>query len=122
MSKKENIDNPSDEQIEAWKKEHGTIYTIEVAEEPESFEVDMVPLEFEELPKLTGYLKKPDRVIMNYALATMNRDMIAAGKAVLKNCWLGGDLRLMTEKGYSETAGMEAIQLVEVYRSRLKKA
>jgi hypothetical protein len=120
--KAENIAKPTKEQIEEWKKQYGTVYTIEVAEEPDRFEANTIAPDLDDLPKLTGYLKKPDRKIMNFALVTLPKNIIAAGKAVVKDCWLGGDARLLTDEGYSETAGLQAIELVEIYQSRLKKA
>jgi hypothetical protein len=121
MSKKENILNPDTTQIEAWKKQYGEVYLIEVAEEADKFEANTMAPDLDQLPRITGYLKKPDRKIMNFALVTMPRNIIAAGKAVLKDCWLGGDERLLTDEAYSATAGMQAIEIVEIYQSRLKK-
>jgi hypothetical protein len=121
MNKKENIDNPTDEQIEQWKKEYGEVYTIEVAEEAEKYDEGRIRLEFDEMPKIIGYLKKPDRMVMNYALTSMSRNVIDAGKSVLKNCWLGGDMRILDNPNYLSTAALQAIDLVDVYQSRLKK-
>lgn len=121
MTKKENIDNPTAEQIEQWKKEYGEIYTIEVAEEAEKYENDRLPVDFDEMPKIMGYLKKPDRMIMNYALTNMSRNIMNAGKNVLKSCWIGGDIRMLNDENYLATAALQAIDLVDVYQSSLKK-
>lgn len=119
--KKDNIENPDVAQIEAWKKQHGDVYSIEVAVDADKFEANTIQPDLDDLPKLVGYMKKPDRKTMNFALVTMPKNLIAAGKAVLKDCWLGGDARLLTDEGYSATAGMQAIELVEIYQSRIKK-
>ena len=121
MTKKENIENPSQQQVEAWKKEHGDVYSIEVALEPESMEPGVAFLDLDELPKITGWLKKPDRKVMNFALVGLNRNPISAGKAVLKDCWLGGDLRILNEDKYASAAALQAVDLIDIYQSRLKK-
>lgn len=119
--KKDNIDNPTDEQIAAWKAQYGEVYAIEVAEEPDKFEALTLAPEMDDVPRLIGYLKKPDRKIMNFAVATMPKNIINAGKAVVKDCWLGGDERLKNHEAYSSSAGLQAIELVEIYNTRLKK-
>jgi len=121
MSKTENIANPTEEQIQKWKDQYGQIYLIEVAEEPESFEANTMPMELDELPKLQGWLKKPDRTILNYALVNMSKNMINAGKSILNSCWLGGDERLLKGDGHAAAAALQAVDLIEIYQSKLKK-
>jgi len=120
-NKKENISEVTEEQVEAWKKLHGTVFKIEVATEPEKFEALTVSTDLDDLPKLTAYLKKPDRKIMNFALVTMPKNIISAGLAVLKDCWLGGDDLIISNEDYAASASMQAIELVDIYQSRLKK-
>lgn len=120
--KTENIDKPTKEQIDAWKKEHGEVNIIEVAEEADKFEANTISPDLDDLPRLTGYLKKPDRKIQNFALTVLPKNMIAAGKAIVKDCWLGGDRRLLTDDAYATAAAMQAIELIEIHQARLKKA
>jgi hypothetical protein len=121
MAKEPNITNPSEEQIQKWKDQYGQVYLIEVAEDPESFEANTIPMELDELPKLQGWLKKPDRVILNYALVNMSKNMINAGKSIMNGCWLGGDERLLNGDGHSTAAALQAVDLIEIYQSKLKK-
>lgn len=119
--KKDSISNPTPEQIAEWKVKHGAVYTIEVAIEPENYEPNTIAADLDELPRLTGYLKKPDRKCMNFAMVTLPKNMIAAGKAVIKDCWLGGDEKLLTDDAYFSAAAFQAIELIEIYQARLKK-
>jgi hypothetical protein len=118
--KKDNIDKPTKEQIAAWKAQYGEVYEIEVAEEAHSF-LDPGEDSLDEMPKLIGYLKKPDRVMMNFAVSRLVAGDATVGKSILKDCWLGGDARLLTDSGYSFHAGLEVLPLIETYKSRLKK-
>lgn len=120
--KKENIDKPTKEQIDAWKKEYGEVNIIQVAEEADKFEANTISPDLDEVVHLTGYLKKPDRKIQNFALTVLPKNMIAAGRAIVKDCWLGGDRRMLDEDAYATAAAMEAIQLIEIHQARLKKA
>lgn len=119
--KKEKILEPTKEQIDAWKLQYGGVTVIEVAEAPDVFDPTTMSKDLDELPKMKGYLKKPDRKINNFALAMLGRNMIGAGKAILKDCWLGGDERILNDETYSTAAAIQAIELVEVFQTRLKK-
>lgn len=121
MAKEKNISDVTPQLIEEWKAKYGVVYTIEVALEPERFEANTIAADLDDLPKLVGYLKKPDRKCMNFAMVTMPKNIISAGKAVIKDCWLGGDEQLLTDDTYFSTAAFQAIELVEIYQSRLKK-
>lgn len=121
MAKKENITNVTPEIIEGWKKQYGEVYSLEVSVDPEKYEAGTISKDLDEIPKIVGYLRKPDRKVMNYAMVTMAKNIITAGKAVVKDCWLGGDEMLITNEEYSTAAAFQAIELVDVYQSRLKK-
>lgn len=121
MAKKDNISDVTPEIIAQWKAQYGEVYMIEVAVDPELFEANTIAPDLDNLPRLTGYLKKPDRKCMNFAMVTMPKNIITAGKAVIKDCWLGGDEKLITEDAYFSSAAFQAIELVEIYQSRLKK-
>lgn len=108
-------------QIAEWKAKYGEVYIIEVSEEPEKYEAGVPTPELDDLPTVKGYLKKPSRTTMNFALATLPRDIIKAGKAVLRDCWLGGDERLRNDENYAATAALQVIELIEIYQARLKK-
>lgn len=122
MAKKENIANVTPEIIAEWKAKYGTVYCLEVAEEPERYdEPDSISKDLDEIPKIVGYLRKPDRKVMNFAMVAIAKNAISAGKAVVKDCWLGGDERLLSDENYSATAAFQAVELIEIYQSRLKK-
>ncbi|TKT89473.1 hypothetical protein [Dyadobacter frigoris] len=122
MAKKENITDVTPEIIEGWKKQYGEVFALEVAVDPEKYEPGTVTKDLDDdIPKITGYLRKPDRKVMNYAVVTLPKSISGAGKAVVKDCWLGGDERLLTDEAYNLAAALQAIELVDFYQSRLKK-
>ncbi|MCP4121085.1 MAG: hypothetical protein GY751_04975 [Bacteroidetes bacterium] len=60
-----------------------------------------------------GYLRKPDRATIKYAMTKTVRadqtiDTISSGEVVLKKCWLGGDDEINTDDRYYFRACMEA--------------
>jgi hypothetical protein len=121
MKNKVELSEITPETIAGWKAQFVDVYTIEVAIDPEQFEANTITPDLDDMPKLVGYLRKPDRKCMNFALVTMPKNLISAGKAVVKECWLGGDERILTEDAYFSAAAFQAIELVEIYQARLKK-
>lgn len=123
MAKKENITEAevTPEQIAEWKKKYGEVHLIEVAIDPEVNNAGVLPTELDDLPTYKAYLKKPERKVMNLALVTMPRNMIQAGKIIVQNCWLGGDIQIKETEGYADQCALQAIELVEIYQTRIKK-
>ena len=69
MDKKQEV---SQEQIDAWKKQHGDIYAIKVDGK-------------------TAYLKKPDRKTLSFASVAGQKDPMKFNEIILENCFIGGD-------------------------------
>ena len=69
MDKKQEV---SQEQIDAWKKQHGEIYAIKVDGK-------------------TAYLKKPDRKTLSFASVAGQKDPMKFNEIILENCFIGGD-------------------------------
>lgn len=110
------------EQIEEWKAKHGEIYCIEVAEEPIDFESDIISTKIEDDQAVAkGYLKKPDTKTQSFAYAKMQDSPVAGGEAILKQCWLGGDERLLNSPSYKTAAALKAMSLAEIRIGRIKK-
>lgn len=118
---KQNVPAPTPEQIEAWKKEFGDVFTLEVAQSAEKYEANTIAPDLDDLPKLTCYLRKPDRKVQNFAMVTMPKNLLAAGKSIVKECWLGGDMEIQSNDAYFSAVAFQAIELVELYQTRLKK-
>ncbi len=118
MSKKENIKNPGQKQIDEWKQQYGEVHLLSVSKKPSTGE--MVG-EMDDEDTFKAYLKKPDRSTRNYAISTMPRSIIQAGEAVVKNSWLGGDPELKDDPEYSASAALQAIELIDTYETSLKK-
>lgn len=70
------------ETIENWKKQYGSVYAIEV------------PLDDSGSKKVTGYFRKPDLKTIGAAARYSETDPVKAGLIVFENCWLGGDEEL----------------------------
>lgn len=90
------------EQIAEWKRKHGNVFKISVEGKE-------------------GYLKKPDRKTMAFALTKVNSDPLGYMESLLKNSWLGGDEEILTddELFYAACAQME--QLIEMKQAELVK-
>jgi hypothetical protein len=96
-----NITNPSVEQIEAWKKEHKQIFEIEVEGRK-------------------CWLRKPNREIMRFMLSTGN-DPLSRAEALLRDCWLGGDMEIQTDDDLFMAAAGVIEQILPVANAEVKK-
>jgi hypothetical protein len=84
MAKKENIQVPTTDQIEQWKKENGSVFVLEATAKGQTF---------------VAYIRKPKRNEYSYALARMQKDPMEYVGSIMRNCWLGGDEEMKSEPG-----------------------
>lgn len=90
------------EQIEAWKREHGEVFAIEV-------------------DGRVCYLKKPGRKDLSYASFAGKNDPLKFNEVIINNCWLGGDDAIRTDDTLFLSIGGEIAQMIEVKEAQLKK-
>jgi len=100
---KEKEENTLAEKIEAWKKKHEDVFVV-------SFEDGK-----------TGYLKKPDRKIMSFAMTRMQTNPLGYAEVILQQCWLGGDDEIKTNDKYFFGAAAQLEKMIEVKNAELKK-
>lgn len=94
--------NPSQEQIDAWKKQHGDIFQLEVEGH-------------------VAILKKPSRKVMSLALSTGKTDPIKFGEIILKNTWIDGDTAIQDDDRLFFGAMQQLDQMFEMADAELKK-
>ena len=101
--------NITPEQIEAWKQEYKTVYTIAV-KTPDGGEA-------------VGYLRKPkrDHKAVSLSLYAQNK-ILEAGEFLRDNCWLGGDARLKSDEDIADTAAVQASGIVKFLDATLGEA
>ncbi len=103
------------EQLSEWENKYGKIKEIligrevEIHEDPKTGENKEIVINAGKV----GYLRKPDRATIKYAMTKTVRadqtiDTISSGEVVLKKCWLGGDEEINTDDKYYFRACMEA--------------
>ena len=102
----------SQEEFEELKKEHGTVYTVNVFFEDEKTG---------EMTELFAYLKKPDRNTVSLALSFKETDPLKSKEILLERTWLAGDERIKTEDEAFYTAATVLDQLIVVRLAGLKK-
>lgn len=90
------------EQIEAWKREHGDVYTVVV-------------------DGSIGYLKKPSRKALGYASFASKNNPLNFNEVILNDCWLGGDESIKTDDAKFLGASAVLTQLIEVKEAEIKK-
>lgn len=89
------------DQIEAWKKQHGDVFRVEV-------------------DGSVCYLKKPDRKTMSY-VATLGNNPIRANEALLQNCWLGGDESVKTDDAKFFGVSAKLNEIVQIKDAEITK-
>jgi hypothetical protein len=104
MSKEKAINptEPTQEQIDAWKKKHGQVFKIEVEDK-------------------VCFLKKPDRKTISAASAIGQKNPIKFAETILQNCWLAGDEEIKEDDDYFFAVSGELDQLLEFKNAELKK-
>lgn len=88
------------EQIDAWKKQHGEVKAIIIDGH-------------------IGYLKKPDRRTLGYAGTVASKDPIKFNEIILSNCWLGGSEDIKTDDSLFLSAGQVLADLIQVKEAEL---
>lgn len=99
---KENIPaaSVSAEMIEAWKKQHGDIFKLDVEGK-------------------ICFLKSPDRRTLGFASST--KDTFKFNEIVLKNCWLAGDEEILKDDSYFLAACSKLDGIIQVKQAELEK-
>ncbi len=103
------------EQLNEWENKYGKIKEIVLDREVEIQEDQKTGKTKEVVISIgkVGYLRKPDRATIKYAMTKTVRadqtiDTISSGEVVLKKCWLGVDEEINTDDRYYFRACMEA--------------
>ena len=96
------IGKATNEQIEAWKKQHKDVFEIVVTDS-------------------VCYLRKPDRATMKAIASIASSDPIRANEVLLKNCWLGGDESIQTDDEKFFAVSSQLSRLIEIKEAELKK-
>jgi hypothetical protein len=96
----------TDQQIDAWKKKHGSIFEIEV----------------KGLDGITrrAYLKKPGRNELSYA-ATVGKEPMKFNQTILEGCWLAGDEEIKTNDELFFGACEVLDHIIETAEASIKK-
>lgn len=92
----------TNEQIQEWKKKHGTVYQITV-------------------DGRECFLKRPSRKTIGYASAAGKDDPIKFNEVVLRDCWLGGDEEIKTDDVLFMSVSGELASIIELKQVELKK-
>lgn len=96
------VGKASDEQIAKWKKQHGSIYAVEV-------EGHVV------------YLRKPDRAVMAYASNALKDSPFQYVEELFNNCRIGGSDIFDKDDDYFMAAMQKVNDIVEVKKAELVK-
>lgn len=110
------------EKIEELKAKHGGVFTIEVEDETVKYDPYRVPSDDDadlENAKLI-YLRKPTDQELNFAMTKMPA-FLEAGKVIVKSCFLGGDADVLSDGKMLNAAAMQAVELIEFRKAKLKK-
>lgn len=95
------VGQASPEQIEAWKRQHGKIFSVTVDDG-------------------VCYLKKPSRKALGYASFASKQDPLKFNEVILNDCWLGGDETIRTDDAkFLGISGVLA-DIIEVKEAELK--
>lgn len=73
------VTGPSKEQVEAWKREFGDVFRLDVD------------------GGYTCYLKKPTRRIYSMALSQGQKSPMRFNEIIINNCWITGDEQIREE-------------------------
>ncbi len=91
------------EQIDAWKKQHGEIFLISFDDGKEV------------------YLKKPERKVLSLAMSRMQTNPLGFAETILTQCFIGGDDEVKTNDSYFFGAAAQLEGLIETKQAELKK-
>lgn len=133
--KKENILNPTPEDIKKWEGLYGKVNKLEIdvkftTEDGEEFDNEedardhaaelMEDKRGVKTESVTAYLKNPSRKVLSMATSVAGKDMIKFGELILKNCWLGGDERIKTDDDLFLAANAVLGDLIKIKSARIK--
>ncbi|KMQ70240.1 hypothetical protein [Chryseobacterium koreense] len=90
------------EQIETWKKQHGSVFKITVEDK-------------------VCYLKTPDRKALSYASSVASKDPLKFNEILLKSAWLAGDEEIKTDDTLFLSASSKLAEIIEVKEAELEK-
>ncbi len=90
------------EQINAWKAQHGDMYEVEVDGH-------------------YCYLKKPSRKALGYASVAGKSNPIKFNEILLNDCWVGGDEAIKTEDDLFLAVSGQLAELISVKEAALAK-
>ena len=90
------------EQIAAWKKKYGRVFSIEVDGK-------------------TAYLRKPDRKTLSFATTAGQTNPMKFNEALLNGCWLGGDEEIKTDDDLFLSVSGKLADLIQVKEAELKE-
>ena len=108
--------------IDALRKEHGELHKVVVASASQKYDPYAVPDDsLEETEETTfGVIRKPTDKELSFAMTKLP-SILDAGKVIVKNCWIGGDERILNETAMLNAAAMQCVELIEVRKSKLVK-
>ncbi|MCC2590360.1 hypothetical protein [Chryseobacterium sp. MFBS3-17] len=90
------------EQIDAWKKQHGSVFAIKVEGK-------------------IAYLRTPDRKTLSYASAVASKDPLQFNELILEKAWLGGDEELRTNDSLFLSVCGRLAEIIEIKEATLEK-
>ncbi|MBW6489747.1 MAG: hypothetical protein K0B15_01005 [Lentimicrobium sp.] len=94
--------NPTQEQIDVWKKQHGDLFMVTVEDK-------------------SCILKKPSLKVISMATTVGANDPIKFSEMMLTNCWVAGDEEIKTNDELFLGVAGKLAELVEVKEAELKK-
>ncbi|MBS1535311.1 MAG: hypothetical protein JST78_09555 [Bacteroidetes bacterium] len=92
----------SQEQIEAWKKEHDEFFAVTCDDK-------------------IAYFKKPDRKILSYAGLAGQKDPMKYNETIIQQCFIGGDEIFKTDDKYFLSACLHIEEISKIKVSQLEK-
>ncbi|CAL2108182.1 conserved hypothetical protein [Tenacibaculum sp. 190524A02b] len=90
------------EQIQAWKKEHGKVFELKAKDK-------------------VAYIRKPDFNEVSFATAESINSPLNFPKEILTQCWLGGDEIIKTDVGYIMGISTAIDKIVEAVEFEIKE-
>jgi hypothetical protein len=99
---KELIKEPTEKDIEAWKKKYQDVYLVTTEE------------------GVTAYLRKPDRKTLSFAMKSGQKDPLKFNEAILNNCLLGGTMDMTDDDQFMAVSG-KLDEIVTVKEAEIKK-
>jgi hypothetical protein len=95
-------------QIEAWKRQHGDIYAIDVESDDAG-------------NKLRCYVRKPDLNIISASSKFASSDPVRSGMVVFENCWLAGDPEIKANDELKISVVIKLNELFKIREAEIKK-